>query len=128
METLHTIIKQYIDYSKLLENTEDNTSPSAAVDNQNKDMIDSFIPTSSPTKYWENFVVSKDDNSNVEPLKLPLVLDRMSTKGDTLNLSNTYKDSAQETNKFFNMDSFSAKTSAGAFYKENSGLTNKTIV
>ena len=119
METLHGVIEDYIEYSSKIEN------PVV----EDKDMISSFKINESVEKYWELFAVNElDKNGKPDPLKLFLVLDRMSTPKDSLNLKNTYKDAKIEANEFFNMKSFTAKTDSNAFYNKNKGLSKDSNV
>jgi len=126
METLHDLIKSYKENNELLSVAD---SPGETVDSQNKDMLESFNISDSSEDYWKNFVVSLDEDSKVEPIKLPTVLSSMSLPGNSLNLLKTYDKSAHDTNKFFNMVSFSGKvTSPDFFYPKGSSLSKDTNV
>jgi len=127
METLHDLIKSYKENSELLSAADD---PGETVDSQNKDMLESFNISDSSEDYWKNFVVSLDEDSNkVEPIKLPTVLSSMSLPGNSLNLFKTYDKPAQDTNKFFNMNSFiKAADSSDYFYSKSNGLSDNTNV
>jgi len=122
METLHDLIKSYKENNELLAVAD---SPGETVDSQNKDMLESFKLSNSSEDYWKNFVLGEDSIFE----KLPTVLSSMSSPGNSLNLFNTYNKAAQETNKFFNMVSFSGKTaSPDFFYPKGSSLSKNTNV
>jgi hypothetical protein len=126
METLHDLIKSYKENSELLDVAD---GPGETVDSQNKDMLESFKISDSSEDYWKNFVVSLDENSKIEPIKLPTVLSSMSLPDNSLNLFNTYDKAAHDANKFFNMVSFSGKVSSpDYFYPKDSGLSKNTNV
>jgi predicted chitinase len=119
METLHDLISNYVEYSEELGGSQ--------VDSQNKDMISSFKLSNSKEDYWENFVVSLDDDTKVKPIKLPTVLRRMSSPGDPLNLQNTYTPNS-DVNGSFKMKSFTAKTASNEFYPKGTSLSKNSNV
>jgi predicted chitinase len=121
METLYGVIN---DYSEYISKSDLKTGGESF--SQNEDMISSFNLNDDIKTYWLNFIINKKGDKP-EPKKLSLVLDEMSIKNNTLNLKKTYP-SGVGVNRFFNMDSFTAKTNSEAFYSKNTGLSKDSNV